>query len=40
MPSDVNCDVACLVYDSSHMRSFEYVAKVYLVRTFIETVFP
>lgn len=31
MPSDVHCDVACLVYDSSHTRSFEYVAKVYLV---------
>lgn len=31
MPSDVNCDVACLVYDSSHSKSFEYVAKVYLV---------
>lgn len=31
MPSDVNCDVACLVYDSSHTKSFEYVAKVFLV---------
>lgn len=31
MPPDVRCDVACLVYDSSHTRSFEYVAKVYLV---------
>ncbi|XP_065199463.1 mitochondrial Rho GTPase isoform X2 [Planococcus citri] len=30
MPSDVNCDVACLVYDSSHTKSFEYVAKVFL----------
>lgn len=31
MPNEVHCDVACLVYDSSHTRSFEYVAKVYLV---------
>lgn len=30
-PSDVNCDVACLVYDVSNSRSFEYIAKVYLV---------
>lgn len=29
-PSDVNCDVACLVYDVSNSRSFEYIAKVYL----------
>lgn len=34
MPNDVHCDVACLVYDSSHSRSFEYVAKVYLVHHF------
>lgn len=35
MPNDVHCDVACLVYDSSHTRSFEYVAKVYLVRVLL-----
>lgn len=30
MPSDVHCDVACLVYDSSHTRSFEFIVKVFL----------
>lgn len=39
MPNDVNCDVACLVYDSSHAKSFEYVARVYL-RYFAETNIP
>ncbi|XP_030369245.1 mitochondrial Rho GTPase isoform X3 [Scaptodrosophila lebanonensis] len=29
-PQEVNCDVACLVYDSSNPRSFEYVARIYI----------
>jgi Ras family protein T1 len=28
---DINCDVACLVFDSSQSCSFEYIAHVYLV---------
>lgn len=32
MPSDVTCDVAALLYDASDPASFEYVARVYLVR--------
>ena len=31
MPSEVQCDVACLVYDVSNPKSFEYVARIYLV---------
>lgn len=31
MPSQVLCDVACLVYDASNPKSFEYVARTYLV---------
>ena len=27
-----NCDVICLVYDASNPRSFEYCARIYLVR--------
>ncbi|KAB7505615.1 Mitochondrial Rho GTPase [Armadillidium nasatum] len=30
MPSQVLCDVACLVYDASNPKSFEYVARTYL----------
>ncbi|XP_017848010.1 mitochondrial Rho GTPase isoform X3 [Drosophila busckii] len=29
-PQEVNCDVACLVYDASNPRSFEYVARIYI----------
>ncbi|XP_014088575.1 mitochondrial Rho GTPase isoform X1 [Bactrocera oleae] len=29
-PQEVNCDVACLVYDSSNPRSFEYIARIYI----------
>ncbi|XP_037946265.1 mitochondrial Rho GTPase-like [Teleopsis dalmanni] len=29
-PQWVNCDVACLVYDSSNPRSFEYIARIYI----------
>jgi Ras family protein T1 len=30
-PSEVQCDVACLVYDTSSPKSFEYVARIFLV---------
>jgi hypothetical protein len=30
-PSELNCDVCCLVYDVSNPRSFEFVARIYLV---------
>ncbi|XP_034486906.1 mitochondrial Rho GTPase isoform X1 [Drosophila innubila] len=29
-PQEVNCDVACLVYDASNPRSFEYIARIYI----------
>lgn len=29
-PQEVNCDVACLVYDFSNPRSFEYIARIYI----------
>lgn len=31
MPSEVLCDVCCLVYDVTNPRSFEFVARTYLV---------
>lgn len=31
MPNEVQCDVACLVYDVSNPKAFEYVARIYLV---------
>ena len=31
-PSELSCDVCCLLYDVSNPRSFEFVAKIYLVR--------
>ncbi len=30
-PIDLNCDVCCLVYDISNPRSFEFVARIFLV---------
>jgi len=32
--AEVDCDAACLVYDTSDSKSFEYIARTYLVRTF------
>lgn len=29
-PSEVHCDIACLVYDVNNPRSFEYIAKVFI----------
>ena len=31
--TQTNCDVVCLVYDASNPRSFEYCARIYLVRS-------
>ena len=36
-PIDLNCDVCCLVYDISNPRSFEFVARIFLV-SFLELV--
>ncbi|XP_064550293.1 mitochondrial Rho GTPase isoform X3 [Drosophila montana] len=38
-PQEVNCDVACLVYDASNPRSFEYVARIY-IKYFAESKIP
>lgn len=38
-PSEVNCDVVCLVYDVNDAKSFEYVAKVY-VKYYAESKIP
>ena len=35
MPSEVQCDVCCLVYDVTNPRSFEFVARIYLVGTLL-----
>lgn len=29
-PPELHCDVVCLVYDASHCRSFEYIARLFL----------
>lgn len=31
MPHEVQCDVACLMYDISNPKSFEYIARIYIV---------
>lgn len=31
MPHEVQCDVACLVYDVSNPKSFEFIARIYIV---------
>lgn len=31
MPDEVNCDVACLLYDTCDDKSFEYIARIYIV---------
>lgn len=30
-PTELNCDVACLIYDVTNPRSFEFCARMYLV---------
>lgn len=31
LPNEVQCDVACLIYDTSNPKSFEYIARIYIV---------
>lgn len=31
LPNEVLCDVACLMYDISNPKSFEYIARIYIV---------
>ncbi|KAL4710711.1 hypothetical protein ACJJTC_004356 [Scirpophaga incertulas] len=38
-PHEVNCDVACLVYDVGAARSFEYIARIY-IKYFAESHIP
>lgn len=38
-PHEVNCDVACLVYDVAACRSFEYIARIY-IKYFAESHIP
>lgn len=38
-PHEVNCDVACLVYDIAASRSFEYIARIY-IKYFAESHIP
>ncbi|GFG31580.1 hypothetical protein Cfor_10413 [Coptotermes formosanus] len=38
-PSEVQCDVACLVYDVSSPKSFEYTARIYL-KYFVDSKIP
>ncbi|KAL7044273.1 hypothetical protein ACKWTF_001864 [Chironomus riparius] len=38
-PSEVLCDVACLVYDISDPKSFEYIARIY-IKYFAESKIP
>ena len=30
-PAELNCDVACLLYDVTNAKSFEYCARIYTV---------
>ncbi|XP_077300765.1 mitochondrial Rho GTPase isoform X2 [Arctopsyche grandis] len=38
-PSEVNCDVACLVYDTTQIKSFEYIARIF-IKYFAESKIP
>lgn len=38
-PSEINCDVVCLVYDVNDAKSFEYIAKIY-VKYYAESKIP
>lgn len=35
-PAQIQCDAAALVYDASNSRSFEYIARIYIVSQFYE----
>lgn len=37
LPNDVNCDVACLVYDCTNANTFSYIASLYKVGFFMYT---
>ncbi|CAH1112561.1 unnamed protein product [Psylliodes chrysocephalus] len=39
LPSEVQCDVACLIYDQSNPTSFEYIARIY-IKYFAESKIP
>ncbi|KAK9695169.1 Ras family [Popillia japonica] len=39
LPHEVQCDVACLVYDVSNPKSFEYIARIY-IKYFAESKIP
>jgi hypothetical protein len=36
LPDEINCDVACLVYDTSDPKSFQFIAKIYVVGEYHE----
>lgn len=38
-PQEINCDVACLVYNVADARSFEYIARIY-IKYFAESKTP
>lgn len=33
-PAQIQCDVAALVYDANNPKSFEYIARIYIVSKF------
>lgn len=39
LPQEVQCDVACLMYDASNPKSFEYIARIY-IKYFAESKIP
>ncbi|XP_065174098.1 mitochondrial Rho GTPase isoform X2 [Atheta coriaria] len=39
LPAEVQCDVACLMYDRSNPKSFEYIARIY-IKYFAESKIP
>jgi Ras family protein T1 len=39
LPHEVQCDVACLIYDINNAKSFEYIARIY-IKYFAESKIP
>lgn len=37
-PAEIQCDAAALVYDASNPKSFEYIARIYIVSTLASAV--
>jgi Ras family protein T1 len=33
-PAEIQCDAAALVYDANNPKSFEYIARIYIVSNF------